>query len=82
MRPAPLSEVAGPQDRLVAPACPCGAVSSLVPVVMVQEAANDDATIFFLLSQTLTAQQRAAEEREAKEVEELECDLVSKEQRL
>ena len=39
MRPAPLSEVAGPQGRLVVPACPCGGVLALVPVVMVQEAA-------------------------------------------
>ena len=29
-RPAPLSEVAGPQGRLVVPACPCGVVFSLV----------------------------------------------------
>ena len=47
---------------------------------MVQEAAHDDATIAFLLSQTLMAQQRA--EEEAKEVEVLEADLGSKEQRL
>ena len=35
MRPAPLSEVAGPLGRLVAPACPSGGVPALVPVVMV-----------------------------------------------
>ena len=70
--PAPLSEVAESQGRLVAPACPCGGVPSLVPVVMVQEAAQDDATIAFLLSQTLLA----------KEMEVLEPDLASKEQRL
>ena len=41
----------------------------LVPVVMVQEAAHDDATVSYLLSQTLLAEQ------EAKEVEELEAKL-------
>ena len=56
-------------------------VPSLSPVVMVQEAAHDDATIAFLLSQSLLAQQRAEEEaREAQEV--VEADLASKEQRL
>ena len=45
------------------------------PVVMVQEAAHDDATIAFLLSQSLLAQQRAEEEaKEAQEVEVLEAD--------
>ena len=48
---------------------------------MVQEAATDDTTIAFLLSQTLMAQQRAEEEaKEAKEVEDLEAALASKEQ--
>ena len=44
MRPALLSEVAGPLGRLVALACPSGGVPALVPVVMVQVAAHDDAT--------------------------------------
>ena len=70
MRPAPLLEVAGPQGGLGAPAYPCGGVPSLVPVIMVQEAAHDDATIAFLLSQTLLA------EKEAKE-----ADLARKEQK-
>ena len=61
VRPAPLSEVARLQGRWVAPACPCGGVPSLVPVVMVQEAAHDDATVSFLLSQTLSAEQEAKE---------------------
>ena len=51
-------------------------VLSLSPVVMVQEAANDDATIAFLLSQALSA------EKEVKEVEELVADLARKERRL
>ena len=76
MRPAPLSEVAGPLGRLVAPACPSGGVPALVPVVMVQEAAHDDATVSYLLSQTLLAEQ------EAKEVEELEAKLADREHRL
>ena len=76
MRPAPLSEVAGPLGRLVAPACPSGGVPALVPVVMVQEAAHDDATVSYLLSQTLLAKQ------EAKEVEELEAKLADTEHRL
>ena len=76
MRPAPLSEVAGPLGRLVAPACPSGGVPALVPVVMVQEAAHDDATVSYLLSQTLLAEQ------EAKEVEELEAELADREHRL
>ena len=54
-RRAPLSEVAGPQGRLVAPACPGGAVPTLAPVVMVQAAAHDDAAVSFLLSQALLA---------------------------
>ena len=76
MRPAPLSEVAGPLGRLVATACPSGGVPALVPVVMVQEAAHDDATVSYLLSQTLLAEQ------EAKEVEELEAKLADREHRL
>ena len=68
----PLSEVAGPLGRLVAPACPSGGVPALVPVVMVQ----DDATVSYLLSQTLLAEQ------EAKEVEELEAKLADREHRL
>ena len=76
VRPAPLSEVAGPLGRLVAPACPSGGVPALVPVVMVQEAAHDDATVSYLLSQTLLAEQ------EAKEVEELEAKLADREHRL
>ena len=71
---APLSEVARPQGRLVVPACQCGGVLALVSVVMVQEAAHDDATISNLLLQTLLA------ELEAKEVEELEAKLAGKEQ--
>ena len=47
-----------------------------MPVVTVQEAAHDDATVSYLLSQTLLAEQ------EAKEVEELEAKLVDREQRL
>ena len=76
MRPAPLSEVAGPLGRLVAPACPSGGVPALVPVVLLQEAAHDDATVSYLLSQTLLAEQ------EAKEVEELEAKLADREHRL
>ena len=50
---------------------------------MVQEAAHDLVTVSHLLSQTLLAKQRAEEEaREAREVEELEADLASKEQQL
>ena len=37
------TEVAGPQGRLVVPACPFGGVLALVPVVMVQEVVHDDA---------------------------------------
>ena len=64
------------QGRLGAPACPCGGVPPPVPVVMVQEAAHDDATIAFLLSQTLLAEREA---KEAKEVEETVADLARKE---
>ena len=52
-RPALLSEVARPQGRLVAPACPCGGVPSLVPVVMVQVAAHDDASLLPALADTV-----------------------------
>ena len=58
------------------PACPSGGVPSLVAVVMVQEAAHDDATVAFLVSQTLLA------EKEAKEVEELVADLAKREPKL
>ena len=64
-RPAPLLEVAGLQGRLVVPACPCGGVPSLVSVVMVQEAAHDDASVSYLFSRTLLA----------KEVEELKAQV-------
>ena len=70
------TEVAGPQGRLVVPACPFGGVPALVPVVMVQKVAHDDATVSHLLSQTLLAEQ------EAKEVEELEAKLADREQQL
>ena len=72
MRPALLSEVARPLGRLVVPACPSGGVLALVPLIMVQEAAHDDAS----LSQTVLAEQ------EAKVVEELETKLADREQRL
>ena len=55
-----------PQGRLVIPACPCGGVPP----------AHDDATVSFLLLQTLLADQ------EAKEVEELEAKLTRTEHRL
>ena len=76
VRPAPLPEVAGPKGGLVAPACPLGGVPTLVPVVMVQEAAHDDATVSYLLSQTLLAEQVA------KEVVELEAKLADWEHQL
>ena len=63
MRPALLSEVAGTLGRSVVPACPFGG-------------AHDDATVSYLLSQTLLAEQ------EAKEVEELEAKLADREHRL
>ena len=66
----------GPKEELERAACPRSEAPLLSPVVMVQEAAHDDATIAFLLSQTLLA------EKEAKEEEELVADLASKEQRL
>ena len=47
-----------------------------MPVVMVQEAAHDDALVSHLLTQTLLAEQ------EAKEAEELEAKLTGTEQRL
>ena len=72
MRPAPLSEVAGPLGRLVVPAF--GGVPALVPVVMVQEAAHDDATVSYLFSQLA--------DQEAKKVEEFEAKLADREQRL
>ena len=74
MRPAPLSEFAGPQGGLVAPSCPCGGVLSLVPVVIVQEAADDDTTIVFLLERAL------AEKQMEEEVKELEVQVATKEQ--
>ena len=75
-RPAPLFEVSGPLGRLDVPACPSCGVPSLVAVVMVQEAVHDDATVAFLVSQTMLA------EKEAKEVEELVADLDKREQQL
>ena len=75
-RPAPLFEVAGPLGRLDVPACPSSGVPSLVAVVMVQEAVHDDATVAFLVSQTMLA------EKDAKEVEELVADLAKREQKL
>ena len=67
----------GPKEELERAACPRSEAPLLSPVVMVQEAAHDDATIAFLLSQTLLA------EKEAKEGGgELVADLASKEQRL
>ena len=79
-RPAPLCEVAGPQGGLVATAVPCGGVPSLAPVVMVQEAAHDDATVAFLLAQALVAEQEAEEKaREAKELERIQEELAKRE---
>ena len=76
----PLCEVSGPQGGLVATAVPCGGVPSLAPVVMVQEAAHDDATVAFLLAQALVAEQEAEEKaREAKELERFQEELAKRE---
>ena len=57
-------------------ACPCSRVPHLTPVVMVQEAAHDDATISFLLEHIL------AEKQYEEEVKVLEVQLATREQRL
>ena len=47
MRSERLSEALGPQGGLERAVCPCSRFPLLTPVVMVQEAAHDDATIAF-----------------------------------
>ena len=81
MRPAPLPEVAGPQAAATVGHVAAGAPS--LTAVLVSDDRIDDATMQFLLQQSLLA--RAEEEekaREEAEVKELEDDLVLREQRL
>ena len=81
VRPAPLSEVAGPQAAVTV-----GYVAAVAPslaVVLVSDMTHDDATVQFLLQQSLQA--RAEEEEQAREeaeVKELEDDVALKEGRL
>ena len=81
VRPAPLSEVAGPQAAVTV-----GYVAAVAPslaVVPVSDLLHDDATVQFLLQQSLLA--RAQEEEEARELEEvkrMEKAVVTKMQRL
>ena len=81
VRPAPLSEVAGPQAAVTV-----GYVAAVAPslaVVPVSDLLHDDATVQFLLQQSLLA--RAQEEEEAREQEEvkrMEEAVVTKMQRL
>ena len=62
VRPAPLSEVAGPQ-AVVTVGC-VAAVAPSLAVVLVADLLHDDATVQFLLQQSLLA--RAQEEEEAR----------------
>ena len=67
VRPAPLPEVAGPQAAVTV-----GYVAAVAPslaVVLVSDMMHDDATVQFLLQQSLLA--RAQEEEEAREQEEV-----------
>ena len=81
MRPAPLPEVAGPQAAVTV-----GYVAAVAPslaVVPVSDLLHDDATVQFLLQQSLLV--RAQEEEEARELEEvkrMEEAVVTKMQRL
>ena len=81
VRPAPLSEVAGPQAAVTV-----GYVAAVAPslaVVLVSDMLHDDATVQFFLQQSLLP--RAEEEekaREEAEVKELEDDVALKEGRL
>ena len=81
VRPAPLSEVAGPQAAVTVGYV--AAVAPSLPVVLVADLLHDDATVQFLLQQSLLA--RAQEEEEARELEEvkrMEEVVVTKMQRL
>ena len=66
VRPAPLPEVAGPQAAVTVGYVAAGAPS--LAVVLVSDMLHDDATVQFLLQQSLLA--RSQEEEEAREQEE------------
>ena len=61
-RPERLVDARGPQGRLERAACPRSEAPFLSPVVMVQEAAHDDSTVAFLLTQSLRQRQEEVED--------------------
>ena len=67
-RPERLADARGLQGRLERAACPRFGAPLLHPVVTVQEAAHDDKTVAFLLTQSLR-QRQAAKRREEEVVE-------------
>ena len=82
VRQAPLPEVAGPQAAVTV-----GYVAAVAPslaVVLVSDMMHDDATVQFLLQQSLLARAQEEEEeaREQEEVKWLEEAVVTKMQRL
>ena len=82
MRPAPLPEVAGPQAAVTV-----GYVAAVAPslaVVRELDLLHDDATVQFLLQQSLLTrvQEEEEEARELEEVKRMEEAVVTKMQRL
>ena len=61
-RPERLVDARGPQGGLERAACPRSEAPLLSPVVMVQEAAHDDITAAFLLTQSLRQRQEEVED--------------------
>ena len=80
MRPAPLPEVAGPQAAVTV-----GYVAAVAPslaVVLVSDMLHDDATVQFLLRQSLLARAEEEEARVQEDLKGLEEAVVTKMQRL
>ena len=64
----------GPQGGLERAACPRSEAPLLSPVVMVQEAAHDDSTAAFLLTQSLRQRQEEVEDAAMRREEDVEVD--------
>ena len=81
-RPAPLSEVAGPQAAVTV-GYVAADVPRLTPVVMEQGPAHDDSTSAWLLARSLEERQQYEEEvRHGLEVERLQVEQLDAERRL
>ena len=75
LRPERLVDARGPQGRLERAACPRSEAPLLSPVVMVQEAAHDDITAAFLLTQSLRQRQEEVENAAMGREEDVEEDV-------